>query len=472
MMTKSFYTFANFFLTLMVCSGILTGVIHFFTGPYIAKLESFNNWHLTGTVISTVCSVFLIKYYYFKRYRLVFYTGIIATVTSICFAFVYYMMLTRHRQFEALYAPALYFALITGIIYSLSLTFSSSGKQPRLKAAGILYTIAGVIHLITAIWFFSSQDIPLKVTLESVHQWTSRISSLVPVLFILQLRVEAFHIKNTDFDTAKTSFSESWFGLAAVMAFGFTMYFGINITSQTYRLDHVSESARILAQPFEVRYYANGKGDTLRYRFMKPLDYNPEMKYPLVICPHHGGTHGTDNVRQVEGSWAAYLSRTEYRKKYPAFLFVPQCPRNASWGNSPGYPGIDTMIFEAIDALEKEFSIDAKRRYSIGVSGGGYASWHFISSRPNLFAAAVPICGGGNPKLAHNIANANVAVWAFHGDEDDLVPVSYSRDMIAAIKKAGGKPRYTEFKGAGHNLDNRVEITPGLLDWLFAQKRE
>ncbi|MEO6282284.1 MAG: dienelactone hydrolase family protein [Dyadobacter sp.] len=472
MMTKSLYTFAIFFLTLMVCSGILTGVVHFFTGPYIAKLESFNNWHLTGTVVSLVGSVFLIKYYYFKRYRLVFYTGIIATVTSVCFAFVYYMMLLRHRQFETLYAPALYSALITGIIYSLSLTFSSSGKQPRLKAAGILYIISGVIHLITAIWFFSSQDIPLKVTLESMHHWTSRISSLVPVLFILQLRNEAFQTKDIVLQTSQASSLEGWLALARMMALGFTIYFGINIASQTYRLDHISESARILAQPFEARYYANGKGDTLRYRFMKPLDYNSEKKYPLVICPHHGGAHGTDNIRQVEGSWAAYLSRTEYRKKYPAFLFVPQCPRNAGWGNYPGYPGIDTMVFAAMDALEKEFSIDAKRRYSIGVSGGGYASWHFISTRPTLFAAAVPICGGGNPKLAHNIVDGRVSVWAFHGDKDDLVPVSYSRDMIAAIKKAGGKPRYTEFKGAGHNLGGAVENTPGLLDWLFAQKRE
>ncbi|WAC14620.1 carboxylesterase family protein [Dyadobacter pollutisoli] len=472
-MNKSFYTFANFFLTLIVCAGVLTAVVHFFTGAYIAKLESFKNWHLTVSIVNLVGSIFLLKYYYFKRYRLAFYSGIIAVITSIGFAFIYYMMLVRQRQFEAYYIAGLYSALITGIIYSFSLIVSSASKPPWLKAAGILYTISGVILLATAIWFFNSQDIALKLTLESIHQWTSRVTSLVPVLFIMHLRAEeALHIRNKDFDKTPTAISESWLGLAAVIAFGFTLFFGINIANQTYRLDHVSASARVIAQPFEARYYVNGKGDTLRYRFMKPLDYNPEKKYPLVVCPHHGGTHGTDNIRQVEGSWAAYLSRTEYREKYPAFLFVPQCPRDAGWGNYPDYPAIDTLIFEAMEALEKEFSIDAKRCYSIGVSGGGYASWHFITARPAMFAAAVPICGGGNPKLAHNIVDGKVAVWAFHGEQDDLVPVSYSRDMIAAIKKAGGKPRYTEFKYLGHNMGNAVENTPGLLDWLFAQKRE
>ena len=66
----------------------------------------------------------------------------------------------------------------------------------------------------------------------------------------------------------------------------------------------------------------------------------------------------------------------------------------------------------------------------------------------------------------------NVSVWAFHGEEDKNVLVKLSRDMIEAIKQAGGNPRYTEFPGAGHDIWNRVKDTPGLLEWLFAQKRD
>ena len=87
-----------------------------------------------------------------------------------------------------------------------------------------------------------------------------------------------------------------------------------------------------------------------------------------------------------------------------------------------------------------------------------------------MFAAAIPVCGGGAPNYAQNMVD--VAIWAFHGERDALAPVSGSRDMVAAIKKAGGKPRYTEFPGSGHDIAKQVNQTPGLLDWLFAQRRK
>ena len=87
-----------------------------------------------------------------------------------------------------------------------------------------------------------------------------------------------------------------------------------------------------------------------------------------------------------------------------------------------------------------------------------------------MFAAAVPICGGGNPGLAAKIAS--IPVWAFHGEDDNLVPVRLSREMIEEMKKAGGSPKYTEFPGAGHNIWNNVAATSGLMDWIFEQERD
>jgi len=86
-----------------------------------------------------------------------------------------------------------------------------------------------------------------------------------------------------------------------------------------------------------------------------------------------------------------------------------------------------------------------------------------------MFAAAIPISGGGNPALAQNIVD--IPVWAFHGRKDRNVPVSGSRDIIQAIKNAGGDPRYTEYPDERHDIWEKVTNTPGLLDWLFAQKR-
>lgn len=82
----------------------------------------------------------------------------------------------------------------------------------------------------------------------------------------------------------------------------------------------------------------------------------------------------------------------------------------------------------------------------------------------------MPVCGGGDPSQAANMVD--VAVWAFHGEDDRNVPVSGSRDMISAIKKSGGNPQYTEFAGSGHDIWYYVTITPGVFEWLFEQRKK
>ena len=190
-----------------------------------------------------------------------------------------------------------------------------------------------------------------------------------------------------------------------------------------------------------------------------------------MVCLPYGGQPGTNKIRQIEGAAAAQLLSTpENRIKYPAFIFVPHCPPGSGWGGVPNYPSVDTLVYEALTALEEEPGIDVKRRYVTGISRGGYGSWHFISTCPDMFAAAIPVCGAGDPSFAPKVVD--VAVWAFHGRKDRNVPVSGSRDMIEAIKNAGGNPQYTEFPDEGHNIWYQVTQTPGIWDWLFAQKRD
>ena len=235
--------------------------------------------------------------------------------------------------------------------------------------------------------------------------------------------------------------------------------------------EHVPEYIATIAEPFKAKTYVNSRGDSLQYRLMMPLEYDSSKKYPLVVSLHGSGGRGTDNARQLVTSLSPHLlSKPENRKKYPAFLFVPQCPPRSWWGGISGLPGVDSILIESILALEKEFSIDENRRYLTGVSMGGYGTWHLIGKWPQMFAAAVPIAGEGDPAIARNMIN--VPLWAFHGAKDGNVPVSGSREMIEAIKKAGGDPRYTEYPDGAHNIGEQIINTPELLDWLFAQERE
>lgn len=138
---------------------------------------------------------------------------------------------------------------------------------------------------------------------------------------------------------------------------------------------------------------------------------------------------------------------------------------NPKFAENPIEPG--GLVLDLIDALSKEYRVDTDRIYLTGLSLGD-GTWALISRKPDLLAAALPVCGGGDPARAKKLTT--LPIWCFHGDKDELVPVERSREMIAAIKKAGVKPEYTEYKGVGHDSWTRTSKNDEVLDWLFKQK--
>jgi predicted peptidase len=213
-------------------------------------------------------------------------------------------------------------------------------------------------------------------------------------------------------------------------------------------------------------------GGTMPYRLFVPKDYGPEQKYPLVIWLHGAGSAGSDNIGQISLDnkiGTHFWTRPENQEKHPAFVLAPQS--QAGWDDNAnkGLSGELKMVLEILDIVRKTYSIDPDRMYIAGQSNGGIGSWGMITKKPGLFAAAIPLCGAGNPKLAARAAAT--AVWAFHGAKDDIIPPEYSRSMIAEVKRAGGKPRYTEYKDLGHEIWDRVFQEPDLEEWLFAQHK-
>jgi len=262
---------------------------------------------------------------------------------------------------------------------------------------------------------------------------------------------------------------------SGIVCFILMLIYGVWIFSESrakmYWAQYNYNKTKELAKLFEFKIFKNSNGNTLMYELLRPLNYDSTKKYPLVISLPYGGQPGTDTIRQIEGAVAAELFSTEHnREKYPSFIFIPHCPPGGGWGGIPNYPSVDSLVYDAISSLDENFSIDPKRRFVIGLSRGGYGAWNFICTRPDLFAAAIPVAGAGNPALAPKAINA--AVWAFHGKNDKNVPVKGDRDMIRALETAGGHPKYTEYPDKGHNIWNEVSTTPGLLDWLFDQKRD
>jgi predicted peptidase len=233
------------------------------------------------------------------------------------------------------------------------------------------------------------------------------------------------------------------------------------------------------ADLLEKKTIPDAKGKTLPYRLLKPDNYDPKQSYPLVVFLHGAGERGTDNDKQLVHGVGDFAS-AENRQKYPCFLIAPQCPNESKWcevdwgalshtmPKEPSEPA--RLTLELIAAMQKDFSIDAKRIYLTGLSMGGYGTWDLLARRPDLFAAGVPICGGGDEATAATIAK--IPIWAFHGDKDTAVKVVRSRNMIEALKKADGVPKYTEYPGVGHNSWSKAYSDPEMMKWLFAQKRD
>lgn len=212
----------------------------------------------------------------------------------------------------------------------------------------------------------------------------------------------------------------------------------------------------------------------LKYRIYAPAGV--AGKIPLVLFLHGAGERGGDNVAQAKHGVKGFLAQ---QAKHPHILLAPQCPANQKWNDvnwgaathtTPEKPSAPmALVIELVDELLKTGPVDPQRVYVTGLSMGGYGTWDLLVRRPELFAAGAPVCGGGDEAAAAKIAK--IPQWIFHGDKDGVVKPERSRNMVEALKKAGGEPKYSEYPGVGHNAWDKAYADPAFYDWLFAQKK-
>ncbi|HYG74531.1 MAG TPA: FecR domain-containing protein [Planctomycetota bacterium] len=208
-----------------------------------------------------------------------------------------------------------------------------------------------------------------------------------------------------------------------------------------------------------------GKHPSVPYRLFVPANYDKSQSYPLVLFLHGLGEKGTDNTKPLKNKalGAMVFVNAKNQAEFPCFMLVPQ---SASGWWAEYIPPLTQLIAE----LGKEYSIDKNRLYITGLSFGGTGTWMFIAREPNLFAAAVPICGGGEVNKASAVVG--IPIWNFHTADDPTMKVDGSRKMIEAIRKAGGKPFYTEYASGGHGSAwVRGYAEPNLVSWVMAQHK-
>jgi predicted peptidase len=215
---------------------------------------------------------------------------------------------------------------------------------------------------------------------------------------------------------------------------------------------------------FQHRVYKDADGTESKYVVFVPQDYKGDKEYPVILFLHGAGeTLGGSKQPVAVGIGPAIKKR---EKTFPFIVVIPQSHKRTWKAGSADA----NRALAILDLVCKQYKTDPKRVYLTGLSMGGYGTWSLATANPERWAAIVPVCGGGDPKQVAKIKD--LPCWCFHGDADKAVPVKRSRDMIEALKAAGGNPRYTEYPGVGHNSWDRAYGTDELYSWLLKQKRK
>jgi predicted peptidase len=220
---------------------------------------------------------------------------------------------------------------------------------------------------------------------------------------------------------------------------------------------------------FLSRVYKDADGTESRYVVFVPDDYKGDKEYPVILFLHGAGETLSKNPKKPGKQPVEVGIGPAIKKRAKTFPFIVVIPQSHARTWQAGSADAKRAL-AILDLVQKTYRTDPKRVYLTGLSMGGFGTWSVAAAHPERWAAIVPICGGGNPKLAEKIKD--LPCWCFHGDADKAVPVQRSRDMIKALKAAGGNPRYDEYPKVGHNSWDRAYGTDELYTWLLEQKRK
>ena len=226
-------------------------------------------------------------------------------------------------------------------------------------------------------------------------------------------------------------------------------------------------------------------GDTLNYRILYPKRFDKKKEYPVVLFLHGAGERGSDNEAQLTHGADLFLQE-EVREKFPAIVIFPQAPKEDYWAKvevdrevkpfefdfkkEEGPTTSLQLVLALLNSITSEKFVDNNRIYVGGLSMGGMGTYELIYRQPEMFAAAFAICGGADPAITQDYPEG-FNIWIFHGEKDDIVPPSFSKEMARMINHYGGNAKLSLYPDDNHNSWDSALAEPYLLPWLFSHEK-
>lgn len=209
------------------------------------------------------------------------------------------------------------------------------------------------------------------------------------------------------------------------------------------------------------RAYQASDNTLVPYRVYVPKSYDGTSPKPLVVMLH--GALG-DERYYFSGLFDPAVIKGEAERRGYILAGVNGRSRFAAYSGPS-----QEDVFEVINAVSRDYQIDAARIYLTGHSMGGFGVWLVASSKPDRFAAVAAVSGG--PPVQGDALSAllekmkSLPAMIVHGAQDGIAPAQLSRAMAAAAEKAGLRVSYVEVPDADH-LSVVASTFPAVMDFF------
>lgn len=254
----------------------------------------------------------------------------------------------------------------------------------------------------------------------------------------------------------------------------------LNITWKANANVEVDPNEFNAERDFQYKTYQFKQIMTLNYRLYLPKDYDASKSYPMIVFLHGSGERGSDNKAQLKNGILIPFSDPE-NPIHDCIVVAPQCPTGYKWVSVSSWTNVNystdsiqesiplKATYALLESLKTEYSVDTDRIYATGISMGGFGTWDLLVRHTDMFAAAIPVCGGCDVNYADRLVN--VPILTFHGTADPTVPMTGTSAMYDKIVSLGGtKITFTQYQGMNHFIWDKAYAETGLIEWLLSNK--